>query len=212
MDVLKIIILFAAVFAMDTIGMLQIHKDSIGRNRKMFYLVSLSVGAALAIVLVKVYPDENIFIQKMRMAFLYGILCPIAFSDFHTKKIPNCLLIVSACVWGGTAVLECVKNTDSVYGHVRSSFTAAVMVFVVCTICKALIKNSIGMGDIKLFMVMGLFQGVEGMSSAVFTSLVVAFFGALILLLTKRKKRKDNICFGPFILAGTTLSMFLTGV
>lgn len=212
MDVLKIMILFVAVFAMETVGMKQIQQDSAGKNRKIFYLLSLAVGAVLAIVLVRVYPDQNIFIQKMRMASLYGIMCPIAFCDFYTNRIPNRLLLVSVGVWGGTVVLECIKNTDSVYGHVRSSVTAAVMVFIVCIICKTLIKNSIGMGDIKLFMVMGLLQGVEGMSGAVFTSLVVAFFGALILLLTKRKKRKDNICFGPFILAGTTLSMFLTGV
>lgn len=146
------------------------------------------------------------------MALLYGIMCPIAQIDFCTQKIPNRLLIISSCVWVITIMMECIKNADMVFVHVKSSLVAAIMVFIVCIICKVMIKNSIGMGDIKLFMVMGLFQGTVGMSSAIFVSLIVSFFCALALLLLKRKQRKDNISFGPFILIGTTLSMFLTGV
>ena len=68
------------------------------------------------------------------------------------------------------------------------------------------------MGDIKLFMVMGLLQGISGMSGAIFMSMIVAFFGSVGMLILKKKTRKDNISFGPFILIGTTISMFLAGV
>ena len=75
-----------------------------------------------------------------------------------------------------------------------------------------LIKGAIGMGDVKLFSVMALYLGLEGIWPAIFCSLIVSFFVAVFSLVTKRAKRKDNIPFAPAILIGTYLSVFLTGI
>lgn len=68
------------------------------------------------------------------------------------------------------------------------------------------------MGDIKLFCVMAIYLGLEGIWSAIFCSLIVSFVIAVFSLATKRVNRKDNIPFAPAILIGTYLSIFLTGI
>ncbi len=212
MVIFKVILLFVAVLFMEAAGAWCMEEYQVRDKKGMAFLgAMLLVGAVLSVVLVIRYP-ENVFIHNIRLAFLYGVLCPIAVIDFRIQIIPNKLLLLSVLIWGMTVMFEVWKNTDMVFDDVKSSVVAAAAVFIICIICKILIKNSIGMGDIKLFMIMGLFQGIVGMSGAIFMSLIVAFFGALLLLVLRRKGRKDQISFGPFILTGTTISMFLTGV
>lgn len=212
MTVFKIVVIFMAIFFMEAAGAWYMERHENKDRKSMIFLgIMLFVGGVLSVVLVMKYPG-NTFVHNIRLAFLYGILCPIAVIDFRIQKIPNKLLLWSTLTWGITVIFEVWKNREMVFDDVKSSVVAAMAVFIVCMICKLLIKNSIGMGDIKLFMVMGLFQGVVGMSGAIFTSLIVAFFGALLLMVLRKKGRKDQISFGPFILIGTTISMFLTGV
>lgn len=73
-------------------------------------------------------------------------------------------------------------------------------------------QGSIGAGDIKLFVVMGLLLGLDGIWSAIFLSLVLSFITAIYFLITKRKGKKDAMAFGPALAIGTWLSIFLTGM
>ena len=73
-------------------------------------------------------------------------------------------------------------------------------------------RNSIGMGDVKLFALMGLYQGLWGAFNAVFFSFVVSFVAAVALLATRKKNRKDVIPFGPSVLLGTILAVSLSGI
>jgi len=59
---------------------------------------------------------------------------------------------------------------------------------------------------------MGLFQGIVGVISSLFLSLLVSFFVAIALLITRKKTRKEAIAFAPSVLIGTAVSMFLTGM
>ena len=68
------------------------------------------------------------------------------------------------------------------------------------------------MGDIKLMLVMCLFQGFYGVASALFCSLFVAFIYAVVVLITKKKSKSDAVAFAPAILLGTMLSVFLIGM
>ena len=218
MEIIKIIGLAVAALCMYAAGFLYIHKKKIRmiyplkRKEKVFVGITVLVILALSVTLVYGFAETNSFLHNMRLLLLYGIICPIAFIDYYDKIIPNKLLLFSAFVWLITVGIEVFVDSSNVYNDFKSSIIAMAAIFVIGIVCKVLVKNSVGMGDIKLFMIMGLFQGATGMAGAIFISLLVAFFGACGMLLTKRKNRKDTISFGPFILIGTTISMFLTGV
>ena len=47
---------------------------------------------------------------------------------------------------------------------------------------------------------------------SVFVSLIVSFVISAVLLVTKKKKRRDVIPFAPALMIGTYISVFLTGM
>lgn len=96
--------------------------------------------------------------------------------------------------------------------EVVRSLVAVIMVAIVCGICLLVMKNCMGMGDVKLLMVMGLLQGLTGLVSSVFTSMLILFFVSLFYLISRRKGRKDAVAFAPAVLAGATVSILLKGV
>ena len=79
-------------------------------------------------------------------------------------------------------------------------------------LCGLLVIGGVGMGDIKLILIMCLFQGFYGVISALFCSLFAACVLAIALLVLKKKTRRDSIPFAPAILLGTIVSVVLTGM
>src|SRR3989344_663874 len=65
-----------------------------------------------------------------------------------------------------------------------------------------------GVGDIKLAFLMGLILGFPDIVAALFLAF---FFGAIMgmgLIMLGKKKLKSEVPFGPFLVAGTLLSLF----
>ena len=79
-------------------------------------------------------------------------------------------------------------------------------------LCIKIMKGGIGMGDIKLFSVMALFLSIDGLIPAVIFSFIISFFVAIYSLISRKKTKKDAIPFGPSLLIGTYLSIFLCGM
>ena len=75
-----------------------------------------------------------------------------------------------------------------------------------------LFKNSVGMGDVKLFAVIGLYQGLWGAVNSVFFSFIVSFINAVVLLITRKKKKSDVIAFAPCIMIGTVMAISFAGM
>lgn len=101
---------------------------------------------------------------------------------------------------------------DGIWRRLLSEGIAAAALLLASMLCRLCAKNSIGYGDMKLFIVMGLMLGLNGIWGAVFASLVLSFLLAVFLLVTKKKSRKDVIPFAPAIVLGTFVSVFLTGM
>lgn len=153
---------------------------------------------------------ESLLIN-IKLMSLVVFLWPIAYIDYRKKIIPNSILKIMLVLRVFFLIPEMIVFDDR--GHILfSMLIAALAMLVACMICGLIMKGAIGMGDVKLFLIMALFLGLEGIWSAVFCSLIVSFCVAVFSLITKRVKRKDNIPFAPSILIGTYLSIFLTGI
>ena len=103
-----------------------------------------------------------------------------------------------------------VRHVSCVRTLASCLFAAALLL--ASLLCILVVKNGIGFGDMKLFVVMGLLLGLDGIWGAIFMALIVSFFIALYVLITKKKTRKDAIPFGPALVIGTYLSICLSGM
>ena len=63
-----------------------------------------------------------------------------------------------------------------------------------------------GGGDIKLVLAMGVILGLRGMALALLIAFNVAALIGIVLIATRKRGRRDQIAFGPFLVGGTIVS------
>lgn len=181
------------------------------RKKWIYFLIMVTLCIALAIYLNLNYVEHTeIFIMK-RLC-LVTLMFPMAAIDYKKYVIPNQLLLVALICRLAFLAVEFITERENLLYTVLSEVITAFGLFIICMIILLVMKGSMGMGDVKLFLIMALFQGYAGSSSAIFMSLIVSFIVSVFLLITKKKGRKDMIPFGPAILVGTFISVFFTGV
>ena len=178
---------------------------------KALYLASGLVACfAVIIMLNAVYQSD--LIHRMKLLSLVLVILPIAAVDYRKHIMPNMFilagLIIRICIF----IVEFFVSIDQAWITLKDCLLGAAVIGLFFLIILLVFKNSIGMGDVKLFALMGLYQGLWGAVNSVFFSLVVTFILSIFLLITKKKKRKDLIAFGPCILLGTVLAVCLAGI
>ena len=176
---------------------------------KAFVVAMFMMNILLANLIIYIYSGSVVI--NVKLMILVSMMWPIAYIDFKKKKIPNDILKIMLIARAIILVPELIL-LGNVAHRLFSMLIATVAVLVACILCCLIVKGAIGMGDVKLFGVMALYLGLEGIWTAIFCALVVSFFIAVFSLITKKVKRKDNIPFAPAILIGTYLSIFLTGI
>jgi Flp pilus assembly protein protease CpaA len=185
-----------------------------GRKQRGFVLY-LIISAILLLVLagrlIWDCPEQSILFQCKRVSCL-AMLFVAAATDYRRQIIPNRLILSGLGFRAVLLLAELVFERDVLIMTLFSEVLGAIGIFIVCMVFLLMMKNSIGMGDIKLFMVMGLYLGLYSMIDAIMSSLVLAFVCAIVLLLMRKKGKKDSLPFAPAVLAGTYLSVFLTGI
>ena len=140
------------------------------------------------------------------------IMLPIAVVYLIVQKVPNKLLLVALAIRVLIYIAEFIVSVPAAVNTLKDNLLGAIIIGAFFLLLLLVFINSIGIGDIKLFAVMGLYQGLWGAINSVFFSLMVSFVLSVGLLITKKKGRKDTISFGPSIFIGTIIAMGLAGM
>jgi len=133
---------------------------------------------------------------------LLTLLLIIAQIDQQTMEIPNGLAI--ACIVPAAMAVFAfpdVTLTERLIGF----FSVSLPLFAITLA----VPGAFGGGDIKLMAVIGFFLGWK-MSLTAF--MLAVFSGGIYgigLLLSKKKGAKEHFAFGPFLCAGTALTLFV---
>ena len=173
--------------------------------------IMLVVQVVLSYLLMTIYTENTICMFVKRIGLL-ALIWQAAALDWKYKKIPNDIILTGVIFRVIMLIPEFISERENILANLISEGIALAVIIVVVLICLLLMKNSIGMGDFKLLMVMAICQGINGIITSVFLSMLVSFFVAVALLLTKKKTRKDTLPFAPCILIGTLTGVFLTGI
>ena len=150
--------------------------------------------------------------QQLKLLSIMLIILPNAAVDFRIHKMPNVFMVAGLVLRLLLFAVEFFLKSSTFLNTVIDSLLGGVIIGVFFFLLLIIFKNSIGMGDVKLFALMGLFQGLWGAVNSIFFSLIVTFFLSIYLLITKKKKKKDTISFGPEIYLGTLIGICLAGM
>lgn len=187
-------------------------KDGKPRGSLVIYSVIMIVTAVGVSLFITDFYIDNTFLFTLKRVILLALLWPVAYTDLTAYRIPNLFIVAGIVARAAVLAAEFCWERDTLLSCLATEVIAGAVLFLVAALCTLIVKNSIGGGDMKLFVVMGLLLGLQGTWGAIFLSLIVSFIVAVVLLVTGKKSRKDAIPFGPALAVGTYLSIFLTGM
>ncbi len=140
----------------------------------------------------------------LKYLFLSALLVAVSFIDLEHFLIPNSLVL--AGVVFGMAGLLIVRDLS-----IQSALLGAVSCPGFLLLVSLSSRGGMGLGDVKLAMVTGLFLGwPQGMVGLLIAACTGGLLG-IVLLVTGVKGRKDPIPFGPFIALGAMIALFWGG-
>jgi leader peptidase (prepilin peptidase)/N-methyltransferase len=93
-----------------------------------------------------------------------------------------------------------------VAGHRAGSWMAGMIPGAFCLVVSLLSHQAIGYGDSILILLLGLSVGLSDCLSVLFTAFFSAGITGILLLVLRRKSRKYELPFVPFLLLGMLIS------
>lgn len=155
-------------------------------------LVELTVGAAFAATTAVLYDDPAAL--ALGLVFV-AVLAAVTLTDLERRVIPNAILLAGALV--GTGI---VAATDP--GSLPERAIAAVGGGGFLLLIALIHPRGMGMGDVKLAALMGLFLGAS-VVPALFVGIALGGVAGIVLLAIHGSAvRKHAVPFGPYLAVG----------
>ena len=146
------------------------------------------------------------------LAYLYfaAISVVLTVIDLDSHKLPNLIVLPSYIVVAALLLIASV-----IYGDFSQLLRAAIggaALFAAYLIMALVYPGGMGFGDVKLAGVIGLLLGLLGWGTLVvgaFSAFLLGGLFGIALLVLRRANRKSGIPFGPWMLAGAWLGIFI---
>lgn len=178
------------------------------QNQKFMILTGVATGIILIVSGMWHFSMESVYTPLLLRWLTIFFGCYIcAFIDYKEMLIPNRILLLLLIVRCAYLVYECIIN----YGYWKMVFGYPLLgAFIggfVFVLAKLIAKGGVGMGDIKMFIVIGFYVGsAEIMPVLLYTCICMASV-SLILLLFRKATLKDSLPMAPFAFLGVFIRM-----
>ncbi|WP_347233254.1 prepilin peptidase [Cryobacterium sp. MDB1-18-2] len=186
-------------------------------------LVELSTGLAFAVVSlwaidtrfpVDVWAAsaaELVGGSLILVAYLYlaAVSIALALIDLDVHRLPNSIVLPGYAVGG--LLLGAASIVDSDYAALLGGAIGLAVLWTAYFLMAFLYPGGMGLGDVKLAGVLGLFLGYIGWGEFIIGSFAAFLLGGIFgigLLISRRASRKSGIPFGPWMLVGAWIGIF----
>lgn len=176
------------------------------------YILML-INSVLYIAILYVFGIKDSFIANLDL-IKYFMLTPMLLSvfviDYKWQIIPNRLSLtmfeiglVFSFVYGLSNI---AISIDMLLGMITGAG-----IFLAITLLGGLVygKEAMGFGDVKLMACLGLYFGFSKIIIIALLSFLIGAILSIVLLVSKIKKSDEYIPFGPFIVLGTFITIFI---
>lgn len=159
------------------------------------------VEMVTAILFLLTYIKIGFVVVLILYLILTSILITISFIDIDHRIIPNKINLFALILFIVSNLLIGYINWKSA---ILGSFIGGGFLFLLVLLTRG---AGMGMGDVKLMGVLGLFLGFKNTILALLLSFILGGFFGVWLLLHRKKGKRDEIPFGPWLAVGTFLSL-----
>ncbi len=149
------------------------------------------------------------------VAYLYlaAVSVALALIDIDVHKLPNVIVLPSYLVAIVLFTAAALLSVD--FGSLLRAGIGMVGLALAYLLMVLVYPGGMGMGDVKLAGVLGLYLGWAGWGALLVGALAAFVLGGIfgiVLMVSGRATRKTGIPFGPWMLAGASLGILLGSV
>lgn len=164
------------------------------------YPIVEAATAALYVAVVAATHDDTL--SMVLGLVLVTFLVPITVIDLAHRRIPNVLT-------GPAAVLAIALGAVLEPSYLPEQLIAGVAALLFFFLPTLIHKKGMGMGDVKLAGVLGLYLG-RGVAPAIMIGLVLGTVVGMAIIAVKgvSEGRRAKVPFGPFLAAGAVVAIF----
>jgi leader peptidase (prepilin peptidase)/N-methyltransferase len=185
-------------------------------------IVELATGGFFALVAAVVWPWTAVpteaaplvaaLLELVAFLWLAGASVALAIIDVEHHRLPDAIVLPSYAV--GLVLLGASSALSGEWDALLRGVVGMAALFVFY-LALALVKpGAMGLGDVKLAGVLGLWLGWLGWGELVVGAFAAFLLGGLfsiVLLATRRAQRTGGIPFGPWMLAGAWVGVLVGG-
>ncbi|HWH26356.1 MAG TPA: prepilin peptidase [Pseudolysinimonas sp.] len=181
----------------------------------------VEAGTALAFVLVTARFGSPLFeartlsdsiaavVELIAFLLLTAMSIALALIDLDTKRLPN-LLVLTALI-SGVVLLAAAALVRGDLGALLGAAIGGAALFALYFLLAVVSRGGMGMGDVKLSAVLGLYLGFLGWGNLVVGAFAAFLLGGLVgvgMMIARKAGRKTAIPFGPWMIAGAWIGVF----
>lgn len=171
-----------------------------------YFIIALMVTAGLA---AEFSAFDYSMVKSIRYLVLVVALFLIAWIDQKKKRIPNKILKTLLAVRISLLIVEWMMFPQLGLSLLILAILGALLGGGLFLLAHFISKGGVGMGDVKLVAVVGIYMGGGSVMADIFLSVMASAAYSIIMLIRKKIKLKEEIPFAPFVFIGTVLTMAL---
>ncbi|MDO8451448.1 MAG: A24 family peptidase, partial [bacterium] len=149
-----------------------------------------------AVILYQLFSHS--FISLFVYSFISFSFLVIFFSDLKYQIIPDSMILMSLISTFGLMIFS-YNLQPTTYNRLLSALGASGFLFFLWLVTRG---RGMGLGDVKLAFVIGLFLGFPKTLLALYFAILTGAIAGVIVVLLRKKSLKSAIAFGPFLLSG----------
>ena len=177
-------------------------KENLSSLKKGIILF-FSVFSIIAAIIIILSYDKLTAVKGIQYILYSDCLFLIATIDYKVKRIPNKLILFLFCLRICGIICEITFDAQPWYALLTSSAIGMAVGIITVLICLLISRGGIGAGDLKMFAVIGMFFGLQGLMEIMIYSLFLASIVGIILLITRKAKFKSSLAMAPFMFIGS---------
>lgn len=146
----------------------------------------------------------------LSIAILFGLLIPVSIIDIKRRVIPNGFSVAVAASGLALWAAKTLVNRPGWREYWSSAIFGLLIGAGVCVLCRLIVKEGIGLGDVKLMLALGLYQGMLIFPQMLAVSSLAALVAAVVVKIRTRSSVKGTrLPFAPFLSAGAVTAQIL---
>ncbi len=151
--------------------------------------------------------------NDLMFALLYTVLIVmtiLCMADYWERIVPNKILLILILVGLIEFAVQGIRDIHSLLNIIPAVILGFLFSAITFGIAYIVSKGSLGAGDVKLAILLGIFLTGEYVVGTVFYGSLLSAGFSIVQMLRKKLKRKDEIPFVPFLYMGLII-IYLVG-